>query len=389
MDFRSYQTKAGFGLLASQAKTVDLDAGRMSARCVFATDSLDRGGDVLHVPGIKTDYHRLNPVVLFNHGKEFLLPVGRTQDHDGRYTVEVGEHEATQTTFFFPTLEGEQVFALIEMGAVNCNSIGYRPLKAKRMPAQAGALQRPGLELFEVELLEVSWVVFPMNQDCVRAALSRDLLCGKSLAPPLRQALLPFAKTSKLLVRGEFAMTAEKSDATDTPPEEGQMKHGAKLLKDAHEHVAALMDYCKAEIGVLDNAKVAKALTKAMGHCFKAVGTIADCYKAEYPDHDPLPDVKGLDEEGEGEKADETDEKPAEEKSEKSADAPQEKAQEVAAESAPDAEPPPGKSYPVEAAGDPEFDALPDEEKRELLHKLKLLELKVAHRKRLKQQKTR
>lgn len=196
-----YKTSHGYGL-ACASKAVELDTQTMSARAIFSTDSLDRVGDVLRTAGIDTSNHIKNPVILWNHGLQFSIPIGKAVDPEGNYTVEIGESEAYQRTFFSQSLlEAEQIYRLIEEGVISANSIGYRPLQAKRMKADPGSLTKPGLYLESVELLEVSWVGVPANQDCVRAALSRDKICGKSLSPSIRRGLLPLlAKTTSVTV---------------------------------------------------------------------------------------------------------------------------------------------------------------------------------------------
>lgn len=343
--FHQYKTSHGFGLCLPAVKSVELDGSTMSARAIFATDSLDRVGDVIYVPGIDTANHQKNPIVLFNHGQQFQIPIGKTVDPDGNYTVEVGEHEAYQRTFFSQSLlEAEQIYRLIEEGVISANSIGYRPLAAKRMKADPNSLTKPGLYLEQVELLEVSWVGVPANQDCVRAALSRDKLCGKSLAPAIRRALLPLlAKSTSVTVplltrKGGQPMSKKnvKADPADevntlanqqpaTPPDAPksdevspedvagqkddmpQLPLGAEILTAVHQHLIGVVDYCNTEMPRLENERLSAYLVDLCEETFERLATIEEMYKAEYPELDPLPEV--------GAKADEVEEpaeKPAE-----------------------------------------------------------------------------
>jgi hypothetical protein len=67
-----YYKLVGTGLtLDGPISKPEIDTGRMSARCIFATGSWTVGGDVLNVWGIDTTAHRKNPVVLFDHAKWF------------------------------------------------------------------------------------------------------------------------------------------------------------------------------------------------------------------------------------------------------------------------------------------------------------------------------
>lgn len=315
MDHLDIKRLSGTRRLVTPAKGVTTDGTAMSARAVFATDSLDRVGDVLHVPGIVTANHQRNPVVLFDHGKWFGWPVGKTMDPAGNYTVELGEHEATQTTFFSQSLlEGEQLYRLVEEGVISANSIGYRPLKAKRMPAQQGQLQRPGLFLAETELLEVSWVGVPANGDCIRAALSRSQVCGKSLSPFIRRALTPLVVKPRTIVRGGFEMSKSaktaaaktKADPTDptapdaTPAPDAaapetdapKLPLGAEILTRTHEHLVALVEYAQSEAQALENDAVGQLLDELAADTFERLQAIEALFASEYPDLDPLPEAE-------------------------------------------------------------------------------------------------
>lgn len=323
----SQQTGLGFGTLAPMgAKGVELDTNTMSARACFATSTLDRVGDVLNCAGIQTSHHQLNPVVLFNHGKEFALPIGKTIDPDGHYTVEIGDEEAYQTTYFSQSLlEAEQLYRLIEENVISANSIGYRPLKAKRMPAGEG-IQKPGLYLEEVELLECSWVTVPANGEAVRAALSQDRICGKSISPMLKRAMQStVAPLKSSIVRSGFhlgsnsmsktnvgkSIPAKKSaksagrkdgdeviapaveepqvvDPVDTP----MIPLGAEVLGTVHGQIIAMMDYVNNEMVRMESEPVIQMLTGMMEDGFTKLEAIEGLFAEQYPDLDPLPAVE-------------------------------------------------------------------------------------------------
>jgi HK97 family phage prohead protease len=367
--YHQFKTSHGFGLCLPAVKAVELDGATMSARAIFATDSLDRVGDVIHVPGIDTANHQKNPVVLFNHGQQFAIPIGKTVDEAGNYTVEVGEHEAYQRTFFSQSLlEAEQIYRLIEEGVISANSIGYRPLQAKRLKADPNSITKPGLYLERVELLEVSWVGVPANQDCVRAALSRDKVCGKSLAPAIRRGLLPLLRPSTTVTvpltrKGGQPMSksvkADPADEVNTPaqndpptapktdevsPEEvagtgadaAQLPLGAEILTAVHTQLVAVAESVNGQMERLENEEVSNALTDLMEGVFEQLAGIEELFRAEYPDLDPLPEV--------GSKADEPEEKPAE-KPEGEADEPAEKSDDEKPKDEAEAEKSGSKSY--------------------------------------------
>jgi|HubBroStandDraft_4_1064222.scaffolds.fasta_scaffold00029_43 hypothetical protein len=180
----------------------------MSARAVFATTTRDRVGDVLEVSGILCESHRGSPVVTWNHAITFPLPIGKTIDRAGNYTVtcdaELGE--ATQETFFSQSLPmAAQIFGLIDEGIVNANSIGYRELKSSRLPPSDVMLNTvrrrdapTGKHIESCELLEIAWTIVGANGECVREIVDRDTIDGKRLAPCIKSMLMPLARPKKV-----------------------------------------------------------------------------------------------------------------------------------------------------------------------------------------------
>ncbi len=186
-DNLAYDT--GGGLALDFGGDVTIDKGAMAATCVFSTGARDRVGDVMEVAGIRTENHQRNPVTFWNHAKVLTLPIGKTKDPAGNYTVLIGEEAARQTTYFSQTLlEAEQIFDLIAEGIINANSIGFDTIKAQ--PIYTGG--RKGLHIIESDLLEISWVGVPINQEAVTKAI-HSLCCGRPLAPSIRGALEPYS----------------------------------------------------------------------------------------------------------------------------------------------------------------------------------------------------
>lgn len=317
----SYKLAHGQGLVAAPtAKRVTLDAGAMSATCIFATDALDRVGDIINIPGIRTQYHQISPIVLWNHGKELSLPIGKTVNADGQYTVAVGDHEALQTTFFSQSLlEAEQIYRLIEEGIIGANSIGYRTLKAKRLPANPKSLQKPGLYLEEVELLECSWVGVGANQEAVRSILAKSMVGGKSLASALRHTFQQQLLPSNPVVRGGFMATKEleeiAADGTTTESSEELPKpFGAEALATIHQCLLDCLGYGESVAGRLDNDKAKKVMAKAFKNVLKALEEVSNGHNDTYPEQAKLAVPQSKEEDADGsedvveEKSDESEE---------------------------------------------------------------------------------
>lgn len=190
-----------------------VDERRMSARGLLATGARDRQGDVLVVEGVDCANHRINPVVMIDHGQAHSLPIGVTRDRETRaYTVEIvpATGQIWQTTFFSQKSQmAEQIFALIAEDVLRANSIGFRPIEAYPLPEdpEAGFHGKtdsktgqsiPYKYIKRSELVEASWATIPVNPEAVSLALSRDRWVGKSLCPEIRSALLPYLPPIRL-----------------------------------------------------------------------------------------------------------------------------------------------------------------------------------------------
>lgn len=331
---------------AAAEKAPAFDTGKMSATGLLATTMRDREGDILEVAGIRTANHQLNPVVLLDHGLYFPLPIGKTTDPDGNYAVAIDPDlgECVQTTYFSQSLrEAEQVFHLIVEGILRANSIGYRTLKGKRLPPDPTTGSKPGIHILECELIEATWCGIPCNPDAVRAALSRDRICGKSITPAVKRLLLPHAPPAPVWSPGATLPGTQSAAGKDNPGGERTMskKHatktddvdtqaasvtpevpagvptdapseepfGAEVLRSLHTDLAAAVDRCTAALKRVDNDKVKASLLDLTDELDAAVEAVETAFASAYPDLDPIAAEVADDPEAE------TEAEPAEEKS--------------------------------------------------------------------------
>jgi len=199
----------------------DIDEKRMALRFPFADGNRRDGvGDLLEVGGIRTDRHEKNRIVLFDHGKQVQLPIGKAEDpNTGAYTVEIDPvgRKAWLTCFFYQgkglpgakphdeydhALFCEQLFDLAAKRYIRAGSIGYQVVKALKLPADYEQGTPPGLHLLVTLMLEGSLVVLPANGDTVRKALALPQVCGKALSPVLVKSLSPYAEPTKVMANG-------------------------------------------------------------------------------------------------------------------------------------------------------------------------------------------
>jgi hypothetical protein len=289
----AYDTNGGMALDFAGGVTVDKMA--MSATCVFSTPAEDREGDVMDLLGLRTANHQRNPIVFWNHAKTLTLPIGKTRDDMGQYTVEINDDFARQTTFFSQTLlEAEQIFDLIAEGIVNANSIGFQTLKAT--PLYTGPKRR-GLHILESDLLEVSWVGVPVNQEAVRKALDSNV-CGRPLASAIRRELEPYAARASAWANGVtlkcYAGRAVILKSVGDADAEATEEPTASVSSDATEAAADEFDEIAdvlIDAGILDDPEaVADFLVSEFGIDNKTEARVewANDLMAEYGNGDRL-----------------------------------------------------------------------------------------------------
>lgn len=157
-----------------------------SFRVLASTAAIDRQGDTVRQDGWELENFKKNPVILWAHNYD-ELPIGKATD----IGVSV---QGLEITFEFAPAEGNpkaaQVQKLMEEGFLNAVSVGFIPK------------ERNGNVIIRSELLELSVVPVPANQEALRLAMSKGL---------------DVSAIEKDLEEGEKA-EEEKVDEVVTPP---------------------------------------------------------------------------------------------------------------------------------------------------------------------------
>ena len=140
--------------------------GALRIIAIASTDSVDRGMDIVKPEGIKTTNIKNNKIpMLLQHDYDKIIGAWDTWRVEGNQFIVEG-------TFLAPvTDEGKATAALIVAQALNGISIGYIPEKVS-FDGDIRILE-------EIELIEVSIVTVPMNQDCTITSVEEV----KSAAP--------------------------------------------------------------------------------------------------------------------------------------------------------------------------------------------------------------
>ena len=245
---------SSFGLDVVLSGPLEMDEERMSLWIPFVDGNARDGvGDLLEVGGIDTSRHRLNPIILFDHGKHVQLPIGQAQDPEtNEYQVLLDPVSQTGRlqAFFYQgkkDLPGigkdenyqhavfcEQLYDLAAKRFIRGGSIGYQVIQAKEIPPDYRRGIRKGLHLIQTKMLEGSLVVLPAHQSTVRKSIddwnpveaAREVLCmpsvcGKSLSPYLVKSLAPLTKDSP---------RTTTTSGFGKPPEHGVEKVGDRYF---------------------------------------------------------------------------------------------------------------------------------------------------------------
>jgi hypothetical protein len=182
------------------------DESAFSIRFPFAaSQGRDRQGDFLEVAGIDCSRHRANPIAFLDHGRhpDAVLPIGITESPHREYTVEILEDQGLAVAKVFLAKESKvarQAFGLFKAKILRAGSIGYRTIRARKLPADPEQGLKGGLHILACELLEVSLVSMPVNGDAVAKALERTWE-GEFLGACFKSMLLPFAPRRRAWAR--------------------------------------------------------------------------------------------------------------------------------------------------------------------------------------------
>lgn len=188
--------------------------------------NVDQGYDVVEPGAFTRTIEESGGAVPILWGHDPYEPIGVSQ------ALTEDEHGLKMTArLALETRRGAEALALAKLGALKGLSIGYRTVKE----AYNGALRR----LLEVQLLEVSMVTFPMNEQAqilsakhadaaAWAAVQREIKAGRVLSAASKtlleqalqaiQALLASAEPPTEGTSSEDG-AADKADPSAAPPE--------------------------------------------------------------------------------------------------------------------------------------------------------------------------
>jgi HK97 family phage major capsid protein/HK97 family phage prohead protease len=148
---------------------------------VASTDSVDRYGDVIQQDGWVLSDFRKNPIALWMHNHDQPVGIWENIKVDGGKLVAKLKLAAQGTSTLIDTLR-----SLIEQRILRAVSVGFRPLKYEPLLNAKGE-PTGGYRFLKQELLEISVVTVPANQEALATARAKGLRSStldKIFCPP-------------------------------------------------------------------------------------------------------------------------------------------------------------------------------------------------------------
>lgn len=187
---------------------------------VVSTETVDRDGDVMVAQGMNSRYYEANPVLLWGHA-DGDPPVGRcTAIRRRPSSIEMDFMLAPRPSGFVGEWRPDVLGGLIASKSLGAVSIRFRPLPGGVRKANGADVQKYGEDCEQVyskwELLEVSLVSIPANQEALIYAVAKKAKAATMPAPAPRRAVIPVrvpllgTDQIKGIVREELARASGK-----------------------------------------------------------------------------------------------------------------------------------------------------------------------------------
>ena len=234
----------------------DIDETTRSAAFCISTEDIDRSGDRVHTNGIRTENHRANPVVLFDHGRGPIgkQPIGMTEDPARAYTVVIVPEAGVAVArvyFSDKTQFARETWELVKDRMLRGASIAFRAINGQVMPGYSPDDEDAPLDLTEIELCELSITPVPDND---RALLISKAAGGDRPSVEMIAKLDRFSKGEMAVANTATANVTAKSNSDDYLPmdEDGKVKDGMDETSAANGGAAVPPNAADANVTVKD-----------------------------------------------------------------------------------------------------------------------------------------
>lgn len=223
-----------------------VDGAAMSARFCIVTrqKAPNRKGNIVQIApsdagrGMMLEAYQQNPVVLFNHGEGYSLPIGKSADQSGKLLLTVQKTKAFAEVFFAQSSAfAADIFGLVQEKILQAASVGYMPMKARRLKQAQGQLPPDvldispggpnscfgGFDFVESDLME--WSIVPIGADpgALRQCLSAGKIAGEKIASPFVQFWLSQSAEARPAIGRGFDAVQLIQSQPETPAVAGNV----------------------------------------------------------------------------------------------------------------------------------------------------------------------
>lgn len=243
---------AGRLVMPGPAERPAVDGRRMMVTSVIATARRDRDGDIVVPAGAILDDHKINPVVMYYHGKSGNLPIGKAEDPDRNYTVRLAGDRLVADTYFAQSNRFAcDVFDLIAEDVLRGTSVGFDPVACKAIGPQPDADTRPPMRYDAWRMFEYSHAPIGVNREALTVAVHKALDNTRRMHPVLVEALRPYAAARKPQVTvpalpREVTKAMPTDDAMNGAEDPTVVPDEAPAGGDTPPTAAAFYDYAQA-----------------------------------------------------------------------------------------------------------------------------------------------
>ncbi len=176
------------------------DPNTHSIPFTISTYDEDRDGDLVRPLGVHTRNYQRNPIIFFGH-QEWVIPIAKAMDNQGRLRVECEENRVRSIAFFDEHDDDAMlIYDKCCRGFLNAASIAFVPVKAHRREYMEKAETRNhpqmplGWYFEEVDLTEWSVVGVPANSGAIADIMDKE---KSFMSPRLQKAMKPYAAVAK------------------------------------------------------------------------------------------------------------------------------------------------------------------------------------------------
>ena len=245
----------------------------LMASFIASTSAEDRYGDVIAQSWDLTNY-RKNPIILFNHDAN-QLPIGKGDVDvvDGNLMIDI--------TFDMDDPRAAEIGRKVKAGFLNAVSVGFNPIEAverSELPDGHFAKGEKGTFFKSAELLEVSVVTIPANQEAVSSKEYRNIENVESMTLSKDQAMELYKYIEQL--RGSVKAHARQADFIESLFSMDDKYYGDDEDSESEEDKPKTKDV---NYGLKSNAKEAMEALKESTQ--KALINKAEQHNEEYGDN--------------------------------------------------------------------------------------------------------